>query len=132
MLYNWAAANPDRVACIGAIFPVCDLGALDDLELVGSAYGMDANSFLEDLHEYNPIDHLAPLVDAGVPILHVHGERDELIPLDLHTGELARRYRRLGGEIRVITIPGVGHEVHPAFFRCQALVEFLIRHSIPM
>jgi hypothetical protein len=25
MLYNWAAGNPDKVACIAGIYPVCNL-----------------------------------------------------------------------------------------------------------
>ena len=49
---------------------------------------------------YAIIERLAPLAKAGVPVLHVHGDRDRVVPLDDNSAEFARRYRALGGENR--------------------------------
>jgi predicted esterase len=64
-------------------------------------------------------------------VLHVHGDADQVVPLEENSGELARRYRALGGQVRLIVIPGKGHEVCPEFFQCQELVDFVIAHAKP-
>jgi pimeloyl-ACP methyl ester carboxylesterase len=131
MLYNWAAENPERVACIAGIYTVCDLLSYPGLERASGAYGMNAADLEARLAEHNPIERLAPLAKAGVPILHVHGDADHMVPLDKNSGGLARRYRALGGQVRLIVIPGKGHQVCPEFFQCQELVDFVIAHAKP-
>ncbi|MDA0810954.1 MAG: hypothetical protein O3C21_00965, partial [Verrucomicrobia bacterium] len=41
MLYNWAVENPDKVAAIAAIYPVCDLRTYPGLETAAKAYGFE-------------------------------------------------------------------------------------------
>ena len=36
-----------------------------------------------------------------------------------NSGELASRYRKLGGRMELIVVPGKGHEVCPELFRRQ-------------
>jgi len=129
MLYNWAAENPARVACIAGIYPVCDLRSYPGLDRACGAYGLSAAELEARLAEHNPIDRLAPLAKAGVPILHVHGDADKVVPLEKNSGELARRYRALGGQVRLVVVPGKGHQVCPEFFQCQELVDFVIAHA---
>jgi pimeloyl-ACP methyl ester carboxylesterase len=92
------------------------------------AYGLSAAELEARLAQHNPIDRLAPLAKAGVPIFHVHGDSDQLVPLEKNAGELARRFRALGGQARLIVIPGKGHQVCDEFFHCQELVDFVIAH----
>lgn len=66
MLYNWAAENPQRVACIAGIYPVCDLRSYPGLDKTCGAYGMDEPALAAHLSEHNPIDRLKPLADAGL------------------------------------------------------------------
>ena len=40
MLYNWAAENPQKVRCIAAIYPVCDLRSYPGLKAAAPAYGL--------------------------------------------------------------------------------------------
>jgi pimeloyl-ACP methyl ester carboxylesterase len=129
MVYNWAAENPTRVACIAGIYTVCDLRSYPGLENACGAYGLSAAALEARLAEHNPIDRLALLAKAGVPILHVHGDADKVVPLEKNSGELARRYRALGGPMRLVVIPGKGHQVCPEFFECQELVDFVIAHA---
>ena len=126
MLYNWAAENPDRVACIAGIYPVCDLRSFPRLERACAAYGLTAAELRAHLAEHNPIDRLAPLAKANVPILHVHGETDRVVPIEPNSAELARRYRALGGTVRLIVVPHQGHQESDQFFHCQELVDFVI------
>ena len=129
MLYNWAAENPARVACIAGIYPVCDLRSYPGLERACSAYGLSAAELEARLAEHNPIDRLAPLAKAGVPILHVHGAADKVVPLEKNSAELARRYRALGGQAQLIVVPGKGHQVCDEFFHCRKLVDFVVANA---
>ena len=129
MLYNWAAENPDKVQCIGGIYPVCDLASYPGLERACGAYKMTETQLLAMLAQNNPVDRLEPLAKEKIPILHVHGDNDKLVPLEKNSGELVKRYQVLGGPSKLIIIPGKGHEVCPEFFQCQPLVDFFIHYG---
>ena len=71
--YAWAIENPDKVSCI---------------------YG--ENPALRSLMAKTPpIDNLAPLARAGVPLIHVCGSLDPW--LDGQTRVVEKRYKELGG-----------------------------------
>lgn len=129
MLYNWATENPSRVACIAGIYTVCDLRSYPRMKRAAEAYGMSEDELQAQLAQHNPIDRLAPLAAAGVPIMHLHGDIDKLVPLATNSGELERRYRALGGNMKLIVVPGKGHQVCDEFFHCQALVDFVTTHA---
>jgi len=40
MWYNWAVENPEKVACIGGIYPVCDFTSYPGLAATAKAYDM--------------------------------------------------------------------------------------------
>jgi predicted esterase len=82
------------------------------------------------LAEHNPIERLEPLAKAKIPILHLHGNADTLVPLERNSAELARRYRRLGGEMELVVIEGKGHQVCPEFFESKRLLEFFLTRGI--
>lgn len=136
--YNWAAANPEKVACIYADAPVCDFkswpggkgkgpGSQRDWALVLKEYGF-ANEAEALAYDKNPVDNLAPLAKARVPLLHVYGDADEVVPWDENTGLVAERYRKLGGQITLIAKPGVKHHPH-GLEDSTPIVEFIVRHS---
>ena len=66
---------------------------------------------------------------AGVPIFHVHGDKDATVPLEANAGELARRYRQLGGSVELLVIRGKGHQMIKEFIECQPLVDFVVREA---
>jgi len=125
MHYNWAVEHPSCVERIAAIYPVCNLADWPGIEKAAPAYRLSPARLLAHLSEHNPIDRLAPLAAERIPILHLHGDSDSVIPLEKHSAELYRRYLALGGPIELIVIPGAEHEEIDAFFKCQALVDFL-------
>lgn len=136
--YNWAAVNPDKVACIYADAPVCDFkswpggfgkgkGSPRDWKLVLEQYGF-ANDDEAKAYKLNPVDNLAPLAKAKVPLLHVYGDADDVVPWDENTGVAAERYRALGGDITLIAKPGVGHHPH-GLTDSTPIVEFIARHA---
>jgi pimeloyl-ACP methyl ester carboxylesterase len=132
--YNWAAAHPDRVACIFADIPVCDIkswpggygrgsGDAAEWQRCLQAYGLDEASVVH--FHGNPVDELEPLARAGVPLLHAHARADPVVPFDENTGIVAERYPALGGEITVIEKPGMGHV--PGVDPPEQVIEFLRR-----
>ncbi|MEO8426168.1 MAG: GDSL-type esterase/lipase family protein [Verrucomicrobiota bacterium] len=136
--YNWAAANPDEVACIYADAPVCDFkswpggkgkgkGSPRDWQLVMDRYHFKSEA--EALaYDKNPIDNLAPLAAAEVPLLHIYGDADDVVPWDENTGIIAERYRKLGGDITLIAKPGVGHHPH-GLDDSTPIVKFILKHA---
>jgi hypothetical protein len=84
-VYAWAIANPDEVSCIYARNP----------------------SLRSLMTKSPPIDNLAPLAKAGIPILHDCGSLDPW--LNDQTRVVERRYKQLGGQITVIIREGEGH-----------------------
>ncbi len=129
MLYGWAAENPEKVACLAGIYPVCNLRSYPGLASACGAYGLTVEQLEQRLGEHNPIDRLAALAQARVPLFHIHGDVDTLVPLADNSGEVARRYRELGGTLQLVVPQGQGHNMWPGFFQCQELVDFVITRA---
>ena len=132
------APTPQSVACLYGDAPVCDFkswpGAFGkgkrsdrDWQLVMERYGFKSE---EEARAYprNPVDALAPLAAAKVPLLHVFGDADEVVPWEENTGVVAERYKKLGGDITLIRKPGVHHHPH-GLDDSTPIVEFIWRHS---
>lgn len=131
MLYNWAAEHPDKVRCIAGIYPVCNLRSYPGLDKACGAYGMTAAELEENLASHNPVDRLTGLADARVPVFHIHGDTDTVVPLETNSGLLAARYRELGGPVELRVATNQGHNMWNGFFECQDLVDFVVAHALP-
>ena len=75
---NWAALNPQFVACLYLDAPVCDFkswpggrgkgkGSEDDWQRLKQVYGFTDDEALA--YPFNPVDNLAPIAAAGIPII---------------------------------------------------------------
>ncbi len=129
MLYNWAVEHPESVGCIAGIYPVCDLLSYPGIDKASGAYGMTPEELTRSLARHNPVDRVEALAKAGVPVLHIHGDVDTVVPLESNSAELARRYRQFGGEMTLKVIKGQGHNMWMGWFQCQELVDFVIAHA---
>lgn len=109
--YRFAARRPECVACLYGDAPVCDFrswpggfgtgkGSPDDWASLKNLYGF-ANDLEAFRYDRLPIDALEPIARAGIPILHVVGETDHVVPVSENTNVLVPRYRALGGSIEV-------------------------------
>lgn len=139
MHYSWAIENPGSVAGIAGIYPVCNLASYPGVERACGAYGLTADQLQADLSRYNPVDRVAPLVEAGVPVFHLQGDQDDVVPLADNSALLAERIRQLGGAIELEVVAGQGHNMWDGWFQSERLVEFvchslgrpLYRHPVP-
>ena len=117
--YNWAAGNTDKVACIYADNAVCDFkswpggkgvgpGSPDDWAKLQKDYGFTSEA--EALAwKFNPVDNLAPLAKAGIPLIHATRTEDTVVSATENTDVLERNYRALGGSIKVFRHHGDHH-----------------------
>lgn len=131
MLYNWAADNPDNVAAIAGIYPVCNLRSYPGLAKACGAYGLTESELENRLSEHNPIERLAPLAKAQIPIFHIHGDADKVVPLAENSALIAERYHALGGKMTLQVAPEQGHNMWEGFFQCQELVDFIVAEVTP-
>ncbi|MDA0766220.1 MAG: prolyl oligopeptidase family serine peptidase [Verrucomicrobia bacterium] len=135
--FNWAARHPKNVACIYADAPVCDFkswpggqgrarhSGRDWRQLLG-AYGMNDEQALA--YKLNPVDNLAPLAEAKIPILCVIGDmHDWIVPIEENALLVETRYKELGGEIQIIKKPEAGHRPH-SLADPAPIVDFVMKH----
>jgi lysophospholipase L1-like esterase/pimeloyl-ACP methyl ester carboxylesterase len=136
--YNWAIANPTKVSCIYGDAPVCDFkswpggkgkgkGDKHNWELVLSLWNFKDEA--EALaYKGNPVDSLAPLAKNKVPLLHVYGDVDDVVPADENTLIMAERYRKMGGTMELIAKAGVGHHPH-GLQDSTPIINFIAKHA---
>jgi pimeloyl-ACP methyl ester carboxylesterase len=137
-VYNWAIANPDKVSSIYGDAPVCDFKSWPGGKGKGKGdptnwgYVLKLWNFEDEAQalaaKVNPIDNLAPLAKHHVPLLHVYGDADEVVPADENTLIIAERYKAMGGPITLIPKPGVGHHPH-GLEDSTPIVQFIAKHA---
>lgn len=134
---NFAAAHPDHTAGLYLDAPVLDIRSWPGGKGAGPG---DQRCWQQALAIYglteetaatfngNPLDQLAPLAKAGIPILSVCGAADKAVPMAENTTLLEQRYKALGGKIEVIAKPGMDHHPH-SLKDPQPIVDFLLKNA---
>jgi len=129
---NWAAKNPEKVACIYLDAPVCDV-----FSWPGRTNKALWNDLLKewkltdnkmDNFTGNPIDNLAPLAQFKVPIISVCGGSDQTVPINRNMDILRKRYIRSGGPVELIIKPGVDHHPH-SLEDPEPILNFILRNQ---
>lgn len=139
IIYNWAAENPEKVACIYADAPVCDIkswpggkgkspGSASDWEKCLQAYQLTEVSASDFLNI--PIHNAQKVAAANIPVLHVCGATDEVVPIDENTFPLEETFKKAGGVIKVIVKEGIGHHPH-SLENPAPIVRFILSHTVP-
>ncbi len=128
--YGWAFRHPDCVERIAGICPATDFRTWPTLPNVinfpdkGLGYQLTLDELSKRITEFNPVDNLAPLAKARVKILHIHGDKDELVPMAENSTVLAERYQALGGDAKIVVISGLGHGGRE-LYESAPFIEFL-------
>jgi predicted esterase len=132
MTLAWAVRNPDKVRAWAGIYPVCNIASyplkMSKKETLAD-FALTEEALIAKLAELNPIENLAGLAAKKVPMFSVHGDKDGTVPYDLNTKLLKERYLAAGGVFSEKVIPGRGHDLSAAFFECQELVDFVLKHA---
>jgi pimeloyl-ACP methyl ester carboxylesterase len=131
---GWAFRHPEQVDRMLGIFPATDLRSWPGIDRVcgpgritpaGLGYDLDLDQLQARLKEFNPIENLEPLAEAGVKIYHIHGSDDDVVLIGPNSLEFARRYRELGGSMEVETVVG-GKHGGPEFYSSTKALDFLL------
>lgn len=131
--YNWASKNTNKVLTIYADAPVCDIkswpgglykseGNANAWKICLDAYGLDTVSVLN--FKNIPIHNCKKIAKAGVPVIHVYGDSDKVVPFEENTALLAKEFEKAGGTIKLISKKGVGHHPH-SLKDPKPIVEFI-------
>jgi pimeloyl-ACP methyl ester carboxylesterase len=139
--YRYAARHPDRVACIYGDVPVMDFKSWPlkwpqdkptEWPKILSSYGFknDAEAMS---YQGNPIDQLAPIAKAKIPIRHVICLNDQVVPPEQNTLEAKRRLEALGSTIEVVSVRESGEfwGHHFPYPDIHGSVRFIIKNSSP-
>jgi len=136
--YRWAAENPGKVSVIYGDAPVCDFKSWPGGKGKGAGSKGDWEALLRCYHfkdeaeaiafPGNPVDLLPKLARAGVALIHVVGDADDVVPVPENTALVESRYRAMGGEMEVIHKPGIGHHPH-GLADPAPVVDFILRHT---
>ncbi len=137
IVYNWAAQNTDKVACIYADAPVCDIkswpgglytsdGSPKDWQDCLKAYKLDEKSVMD--FKGIPLHNSAPIAKAKIPVIHVYGDNDKVVPHFENTERLAINFVKAKGNIQLIRKKGIGH--HPHSLKDPApIVAFILKNT---
>lgn len=114
--YRWAYFNTDKVGCLYGDAPLCDIKLLrgwgaDRWQSLLNSYGITSDPDTAVI-EGNPIDSLSTLAAAGIPIIHVCGDKDEAATNPNNNDIVQEWYPRLGGEFVLIMKEGCPHHPH--------------------
>lgn len=121
IIYNWASQNTDKVACIYADAPVCDIrswpgglfqgkGSPEDWKKCLEKYGLNERSVAD--FKGMPIYNCVEVAKAKIQVLHVCGDADIVVPYEENTEILAKNFKEAGGNIELINKKGIGHHPH--------------------
>lgn len=130
--FNWAAQNTDKVACIYVDAPVCNV-----FSWPGRKNATLWNDLLKEWNltdaemehfKGNPIDNLAPIAAAGIPIISVCGDSDRVVPYKENMDVVRSRYLAAGGPVEVILKKGCDHHPH-SLDNPEPVVDFILRQQ---
>jgi hypothetical protein len=136
--YRWAYVNTDKVGCIYGDAPVCDMkswpggkgkgsGSPSDWQAAIKAYHFTSEQEMMDFTG-NPIDILAPIAKAHIPIIHVVGDADMAVPESENTDIVRDRYMAMGGSFVLIIKQGCDHHPH-GLADPTPVVDFIVAHT---
>ena len=136
--YRYAVRHPERVACILGDVPVMDFkswplkhaAAKGEWKKILASYGF-ANDAQAMAYGGNPIDQLAAIAKAKIPLRHTICLTDRVVPPEQNTLEAQRRLQKLGWDLDVVAVPDSkeleGH--HFPFPAAFASARFVMRHA---
>ncbi|WP_413667507.1 GDSL-type esterase/lipase family protein [Mucilaginibacter sp. Mucisp86] len=124
-LYNWAAANPDKVACTYADNALLDLKYWPDSAVLKKDFNLTSANQIGSL-KVSPIDKVPQIVKGKFPMLHLSADDDEAVDPSKNTLLFEQKVKALGGSITVIHKPGFKHHPH-SLPNPTPIVEFILK-----
>ncbi len=132
--FNWAAANPDKVATVYVDNPLLDMksmyfgsdGKQKPENEITRGIKENYNTSREQINKFNesPIDKIDAIVAGKYPILILCAELDDAAVNSQNTFPFEQKIKKKGGNITVIMKKGFGHHPH-SFPNPAPIVDFI-------
>ena len=137
-VYNWAAENPKKVACVYADNPVLDLkswpggkgkgpGSKGDWVKVQTDFNLKTPED-EAAFASSPINKIKEIVKGHYPMLHLLADADEVVPPEENTIPFEKLVKEAGGDITVYHKPGFKHHPH-SLPNPSVIVDFILKNT---
>ena len=137
IVFNWAAENPEKVSCIYADAPVCDIkswpggkmtsrGSAPDWQKCLAAYQIDEGTAID--YRQNPVDKANNLIEAEIPLLVVSGDADNIVPYQENAALIVKAYAEKKAPVDVILKKGIAH-IH-GLDDARPIIEFILKHAL--
>ncbi|MDR3217387.1 MAG: glycoside hydrolase N-terminal domain-containing protein [Dysgonamonadaceae bacterium] len=133
-VFNWAAANPDKVAAVYVDNPLLDIKAMyygpngEEKPENEISTGINKNYGItrEQIKNFkdSPIDKIDAIVKGGYPMLILCAELDEAAVNSQNTFPFEKKIKENGGDITVILKKGFHHHPH-SFPNPVTIVDFI-------
>lgn len=134
---NWAARNPTKVACIYNDAPVCDFtswpggkgrgkGSPADWERLKKVYALRDEEAASS--PWNPINQIETIAKAKIPLLHVCGATDDVVPIAENSLMVQKQMVAHGGSFTLISKPNCNHHPH-SMKDPTRIVNFILTHT---
>jgi lysophospholipase L1-like esterase/pimeloyl-ACP methyl ester carboxylesterase len=143
-IYRFAKTYPERVSCIYAEAPVCDIrswpggrgkgeGAPDQWEMLLKEYNLSEDQALK--YSDNPFDNLEGLAKFKIPVWHNVGMHDTIVPVEENSLVLYKNYLEAGGgPITIYANTLTGQRLRGHHFKIDnvgAAADFILSNSNP-
>jgi dipeptidyl aminopeptidase/acylaminoacyl peptidase len=124
----WACDHPKRFAGLAGIYPVFDFRTYPGVAKAAVAYELTPIELEKQNDLNNPIARMSALAIAKLPVFIIHGDEDKVVPLKENSQTFFDTYQRNKSEdkMQLMVVKGQGHNFWEGFFRCQALVDFVV------
>lgn len=131
--FNWAAANTDKVACIYVDAPVCNVLSWPGRKEKELWKGLlkEWNVKDEDVDAKfrgNVINSIETVAKAGIPIIAVCGDSDDVVPYNENMQPVRDTYQNAGGVVELILKPGCNHHPH-SLENPEPVTDFIQRYQ---
>jgi predicted esterase len=125
---SWGSSRPEMIAGLAGIYPVFDVRSYPGADKAASAYSLPSSALDTDGFAQNPINRMVTLARAGVPAFLIHGDSDTVVPIGPNSRAFVTRYESAGSTaaVRLIVLPGQGHNLFEGFFKAPEFAQFLI------
>jgi lysophospholipase L1-like esterase len=136
-VFNWAAQNPDKVACIYADNPLLNIPSwaakfvnkpdVKDEMFLAFKKDYDLTSDDDVLNfKGSPVDKVKQIVKGNYPILILCADADEEVSPQDNTLLFEQKIKELNGNITVMHKPGFKHHPH-SFPNPAPIVDFILK-----
>ena len=136
-VFNWAAANPGKVACVYVDNPLLNIpvwaaqmlqlpaGKNDMFEAFKKDYDLVTSEQVQQF-KGGPNELVAQIVKGHYPVLILCADEDEAVPPADNTNLFEKKIKALHGDITVIHKPGFKHHPH-SLPDPTPIVDFIIK-----